>query len=381
MLTIPGRIPIRIFPIFWVLVLFISWFNTFNLLGTAIWAFVIFVSVLIHEYGHALTAIAFGQKVNIDLVGFGGLTQRKGPPLKLWQDFLITFNGPLAGLLLSFASLFFLNIMKDSPDSYLKATLELFYYANIFWTIVNLLPIHPLDGGHLLRIVFEGLFGLRGVKVALFIGTILALAITILFFLIGQMLAGALFMMFTFESYRNWKNSLSLSDQDKNFALQHLLREAEKSIHKGNHEAAEDKLIHLREMTKSGVIYLTATNLLAEIFFSQARYEEAYTVLDSIRSKLAPDGLRLLHQSAFHCNKWQEVVNLGTKVYQLNPDYETASLNAISCGILGDVQPAIGWIQCAVREGLPNLQTFLKKAEFDPIRYEPQFVYLTQEKF
>ena len=40
----------------------IGWLNSALILGTAIWAVVILVSVLIHEYGHALTAFVFGQE-------------------------------------------------------------------------------------------------------------------------------------------------------------------------------------------------------------------------------------------------------------------------------------------------------------------------------
>src|SRR4051812_20886609 len=106
MIRIPGSIPISIYPFFWLLAVGIGWINTFNILGTSIWIGIIFVSVLVHEYGHALTAIFFGQKAQIDLVAMGGITQRHGSKLKLWQDFIIVLNGPLAGLCLGLLALF-----------------------------------------------------------------------------------------------------------------------------------------------------------------------------------------------------------------------------------------------------------------------------------
>ncbi len=36
--------------------------------------------------------------------------------------------------------------------------------ANLFWTIVNLLPVLPLDGGQLLRIVLEAAFGVKDLR-------------------------------------------------------------------------------------------------------------------------------------------------------------------------------------------------------------------------
>ncbi|MCE2982169.1 MAG: M50 family metallopeptidase, partial [Parachlamydia sp.] len=97
MIYIPGKIPIRIFPFFWLLIVMIGWLNTQSIPETAIWAAVIFISVLIHEFGHALTAVAFGQEAEISLVGLGGLTKREGPTLAKWKDFIIVLNGPLAG--------------------------------------------------------------------------------------------------------------------------------------------------------------------------------------------------------------------------------------------------------------------------------------------
>src|SRR5262245_42811358 len=100
MITISGKIPIRIHPIFWVLVVLIAWINTYNPFEILIWAVAIVFSLLIHEYGHALTATFFGQNASIDLMGFGGMTQHDGRKLPWWQDFMVVFNGPLAGFTL-----------------------------------------------------------------------------------------------------------------------------------------------------------------------------------------------------------------------------------------------------------------------------------------
>ncbi|MBS0653626.1 MAG: stage IV sporulation protein FB, partial [Verrucomicrobia bacterium] len=61
MITIPGKIPISIYPTFWLFAALIGYMNSMSLIGTVIWIGIIFVSVLFHEFGHALTAWAFGQ--------------------------------------------------------------------------------------------------------------------------------------------------------------------------------------------------------------------------------------------------------------------------------------------------------------------------------
>ncbi len=102
MISIRGKIPIRIFPVFWVLAIAIGWINSYELMATfdamlisiAIWVVIIVISVLVHEYGHALTAIVFGQTARIDLMGMGGLTQREGKKLKLWKEFYHRLERP-----------------------------------------------------------------------------------------------------------------------------------------------------------------------------------------------------------------------------------------------------------------------------------------------
>ncbi len=114
MISIPVRIPINIHAFFWVLILMIGWLNSGSIPGTAIWAAVILVSVLIHEYGHAITAVAFGQIAEINLVGLGGITRRSGGgDLPRWRDFLIVLNGPLAGFALFFLSTYALTFISS----------------------------------------------------------------------------------------------------------------------------------------------------------------------------------------------------------------------------------------------------------------------------
>ena len=238
MLEIPGKIPIRIYPFFWVLALIIGWLNSFSEMGsintalikTALWVVVITISVIVHEYGHALSALAFGQKAKIDLVGFGGVTQRGGPKLKLWKEFIIVLCGPLFGLCLAFLAFLLLNKMGERPLNMWRYILEITFYVNVFWTVVNLLPVQPLDGGRLLSIVLEGIFGIKGIKIAFFLSILTATAIGLLFFAFQAVLAGSLFLILAFESYRSWQSSLAMREQDQNEEAQQLLKRAEEDL-------------------------------------------------------------------------------------------------------------------------------------------------------
>lgn len=379
MLIFSGKIPITVNPFFLILIVLIGWLNSFSIPGTLVWMGVIFISVLIHELGHALTALSFGQQSEIELHGLGGVTRRRGPPIKLWQEFLIVLNGPLAGFLL-FAFAYQIRLMLgEQPMSLPIYALQITIYVNLFWTIVNLLPVHPLDGGHLLRIVLEGLFGFRGVKVSLFISMVLSGVIGLLFIKVGALLIAVLFFMLTFESYRNWQSTMSLTKEDRNVELQERLKEAEKEMQYGNPTVALQQFQKIRSEAKTGIIFMAATECAAKLHFDKGQLNEAYDLLFPYEKKLSNEGLQLLHQISYHLGNWEEAIALGNKAYRNYPNYQTALLNSLCHSILGQVQPAVGWLRTAVNQGLPNIADVLKMREFDHIRNDPQFQKL-QEK-
>ena len=377
MIKIPGNIPISIHPAFWFVALFIGWIGSSSVEGTVIWTTIILFSVLFHEFGHALTATAFGQTAKIDLIGFGGVTSRHGnKKLKAWQEFIIVLNGPLAGFFLSMIAWKIANILSIShPESAFTYAALVTFEINLFWTIINLAPVQPLDGGKLLTIFLEALFGIKGKKIALFISLLFAGAMGILFTLIHQYFAGALFFLFTFESYRAWKHSLSITEQDHNFILQHELKEAERDLASGHKEEALKRFLRLTEIAKSGRIYLNATEHAAHLLAEKGDVQEAHDLLISIQNKLSSEGIHLLHQLTYQKKNWQEAISLGSRAYQNHPDYNTAITNAICHAVIGEVRPAIGWLHCAVKEGIPDIHSVLTRQEFDSIRQDPLFLH------
>jgi len=236
-----------------------------------------------------------------------------------------------------------------------------------------LLPIQPLDGGHLLSITLEAIFGLKGLKIALFISIVLAALMTIAGFAYNQLFIGIIFFMFTFENYRLWKNSLPLTDLDQDSVLQNMLKSAKKEMDSGNIEEALNLFEQVRDVAKGGIIYSTATESVAEILYQLGKYEEGYLKLLPISSKLTPEGLKLFQKLSFHSSHFDSAAKSGERTYQFFPSDEVALMNSLSYASLGSVNPAIGWIQCAIRDGLPNIKAILTKTEFDPIRSDPQF--------
>lgn len=374
MISIPGPIPIYISPFFWLLIFLLGWVNSGTLFGTAVWAGIIIFSVLVHEMGHALTARLFGQKAEIELVAFGGLTRRTGKQIRAWQEFIVIFNGPLAGFMLFLIASFLLPHIsaKQFPLSYeiLKVTL----YVNLFWTFLNLLPVLPLDGGHLLRVILEGLFGVTGVKISLIISMAIAIIIGMFFFLVYQaLLIGALFLILAFESYRAWMGYKTVTAQDVDFHLQDLFKEAQEDLKVGQINLALPKLIHLRERTKRGVLFVSATEYAARILAKQGQTKQAYEWLLEVEKYLSPDYLYLLQQLAFQLQEWETVIRIGNHLYQRKPLNEVAVFNALSCGIVGLAKPAVGWLRCLEQGEYSNLHELIQRREFDAVRSSPDF--------
>jgi Zn-dependent protease len=125
-----------------------------------IWALVLFSSILVHELGHALVARHFGLgPVQIELWGFLGFAryQRRATH---GRSMLVTAAGPAAGLVLGFVSLGLLialsvagltgDVAPMSPLGLLASLLEYLAWINIVFSLFNLLPMRPLDGGNLL---------------------------------------------------------------------------------------------------------------------------------------------------------------------------------------------------------------------------------------
>lgn len=372
MITIPGKIPISIHPLFWLIAFFIGWMWTLTLSGALLCVLVILVSVLFHEFGHALTAMLFGQKTRIELAAFGGFTYREGRKLKLWEEFLVVLNGPIAGFLL-FLLAYTIYRHTAIENNLLLFVVKFTFVANLFWTIINLVPVLPLDGGHLMSIVLEAIFGFKGVKIAIIAGLVIAISISIFFFAMGMFLIGALFLILTFESFRSLRYYKIFTEKDRDTDLQQLMRAADGDFQEGRAEAALTKLEEVRRRTKEGILYTMATQEMAEIYRNQERYEEAYELLLPIRKTLSGDTLSLFHFLAYVNGDYQTVTQIGNKCFQDNPSYDTALINALAYAVLSKAEPSVGWLECAMREGLPSVSQVIKREEFDAIRSDPLF--------
>jgi len=382
MIVIPGSIPIVIHPFFWVCAGLIGWLNSSvvpasPLIGTIIWVAIIFVSVLFHELGHALMAILFRQKATIQLVALGGLTSYEGPKLTFGRQFLIVLNGPLFGIILAAIAGAFLLLGVTSPPL-VKIALLITLYANIFWSVVNLLPVLPLDGGQLLRIAFEGWFGLPGYRISLLVGACFAAAVTLASFLFSQVLIGALFALFAYQGFDQWRKSKSAMPEDRDDEMGRKLEEGERALQEGKRSEAAQIFEEISVKTTCGLLHKTAVQYQALLKAQEGHKEEAYQLLLPIEEHLAEEMRCLLHQLAAEHQNWPLVAKLSVDCYQVKQTPETALMNARAFANLHQAKHAGGWLQTAWRHGGFDLDLVLKEPPFVAIHEDPDFQHFLQ---
>jgi Zn-dependent protease len=169
-----------------------------------IWVVIISVSVLVHELGHALSARRFGLSPEIHLIGLGGRTLPNAKEELPWhQEVLMTLAGPSAGLALGLVAglvLFTLGPLGVPVSPMVEYTLKAVFAANLFWALVNLVPVTPLDGGHIARAVLMHLFGRKGFLYAQIITLVFAGAGLGLSVFLRAPLLGLLFGLWGFRA-------------------------------------------------------------------------------------------------------------------------------------------------------------------------------------
>jgi len=120
----------------------------------------LFACVVVHEFGHALTAKRFGVKTkDITLYPIGGIASLESMPEKPSQELLVASVGPAINLVIAFV--IWLGLKFTGKGVNLSEILNFNYQemsfasslfsANIILALFNLIPAFPMDGGRVLR--------------------------------------------------------------------------------------------------------------------------------------------------------------------------------------------------------------------------------------
>jgi Zn-dependent protease len=236
--------PVRITPWFWLVSLLFAWHGGDvadpRLIVAAVLA--IFLSILIHELGHAAAFRWFGMSAHVVLYQFGGLaipyagsmSPRGRQRRNRFEQIVIAAAGPAAqlgaavvlvlGLLLSgkaapvggFVGEWLLRfcLRLNLPLDHVFGAAPVFVFVSsflfvsIYWALVNLLPIYPLDGGQIARELFLIWDKTDAIRHSLILSVAVGGVTAIWGFSSGDWYLGLLFGMLAYGSYTTLQSYL-----------------------------------------------------------------------------------------------------------------------------------------------------------------------------
>lgn len=226
-------IPVRVHPAFWIVGLLLG-FREGDMRLTAIWVACLFGSILIHELGHALAARHFGWPPSIILYHFGGLaTFQPSWGYTRKRAILILFAGPGAGFLLygfvlgirlglvaaheggqAWATQLLVSpVPKPGEPAFIPgvafAIVQL-EWINLFWGLMNLLPVYPLDGGQICAEMLNARGSRKGLLRTHQVGMAAGACAALFFISQDQLFAGLMFGGIAYDNYRKYEQISSI---------------------------------------------------------------------------------------------------------------------------------------------------------------------------
>ena len=135
----------------------------FGLQAALVGTLAFLISILLHEFGHALTARRFGVETeSIQLWALGGVARLSREPPTPKAEGWIAVAGPLTSVAIAVASLSaWWALGADSSNSEFVALLAWIGFTNAALALFNLLPGAPLDGGRIVKAVRWAMHGSR----------------------------------------------------------------------------------------------------------------------------------------------------------------------------------------------------------------------------
>lgn len=255
------NIPVRIHWSFSLVFVFVLLFNdggtsdVISILFNITFIIALFACVVLHEFGHALTARRFGVNTqDIILLPIGGVARLDRLPEKPMHEFYVAVAGPLVNVaiaLLLLPYVFFIsqsarnnflsllypgsNIFPEAPTLWTEFLVGLFT-INLVLAIFNLIPAFPMDGGRILRALLSLPFGrLKATLIAARVGQFLAVSMVLLtFFYLESQLMLAFVGIFVFMMASNEYQMVWMDEKLNEYRVGDLIRKTFTKIYESD---------------------------------------------------------------------------------------------------------------------------------------------------
>ncbi len=213
------RVPVRVHPFFWLVTVFLGFdYLSLGIEYLLLWVLCVFVSILLHELGHVWMGQLFGHRGHIVLQSFCGLAiGSNGQPYR-WQRILVSLAGPgiqfvFVALMLGvlnlidqrsaeqiladqlkldiqrqmglidyfqyFVGRLFAVVQQPNWPKFADQALFFLFQINLYWAIINLLPVWPLDGGMVSRELFKWYSPSHGVRNSLSLSLVTSIVVVV----------------------------------------------------------------------------------------------------------------------------------------------------------------------------------------------------------
>ncbi len=170
------------------LLLFLAWIGmaAFQRGGSeAAWQSVLFISaiffcVVLHEFGHILTARQFGiVSPEVTLLPIGGVADMESMPQKPYQELLIAVAGPSVNVVIAATLILVAGAFNFGDAAHISdpriSIFERLAATNLFLAVFNMIPAFPMDGGRVLRAALAMWLGqAKATRIAAQIGQVFA---------------------------------------------------------------------------------------------------------------------------------------------------------------------------------------------------------------
>ena len=227
-------IPVRVHPFFWLMAVILG----LNLTaGDAIlillWVLAVFLSIMVHEFGHALAFRYYGISSSVVLYHLGGMaipggahgsfgSHGYGVSMRSKQQIVISASGPVAQLLLAAVVVLLVRVAGHQvpganlpyvrdwlvgsgtpiPNLYVRGFVLYLLLPSIFWALMNLTPVYPLDGGQIAREVCLLNNARDGIRHSLILSIAAGVAVAAWAFSAGQIFLVLLFGVLAYSNYQ-----------------------------------------------------------------------------------------------------------------------------------------------------------------------------------
>ncbi len=272
---------IHIQPGFWVIALLLVGSKHRSFAENISLVAIVFASILVHELGHAIAARRAGLDPIIQIHMFGGIT-RWIPlgPITRGRAIGIAMAGPAAGMLLAALSVVALLLLPHSAAArtmpQLHQALVTLGRVNGFWSVVNLLPIMPFDGGQILTQLLGPKRRVMAARVSLVVGCITAT----LLFRLGLPVAAVVFGVTAVMQFVIAMRAMHGNAAVDEVRLELLLTQARRALEQGETDSAEKTAETVIELSSVLERRRQAAEVFAWAALAQGQYQKARRVLD-----------------------------------------------------------------------------------------------------